>query len=304
MKVMYSDSYSEILDEIFEKNHSGRLHSSFETSINLKFGKRLINISSNHTVMPPFGIQTSNDNIKEIIFFIDKDEIIEFNKKENLLLFKKRKLQLKLFGRKYNPKISPIKIDKKNTRKNIMKITDYILENNYENGFGIQNTEFINIIFGKEKIFTELSKKFYAVKEQIKFHKTGIENYQYFLGRGKGLTPSGDDFIIGIMAAMAFSKNGILEELKNELLTDMEKFTTDISCEYLYYSSLNSFSLNIKEFCEKIFNYEAASTEEQNKLYNSFLKLIKNGHTSGMDTLLGILLHSSVLFNENTDELQ
>lgn len=303
MKVMYSDFYSEIIDEIFEKNYNGELHSSFESSINLKFGTKLINISSNYTVMPPFGIQTSKNNIKEIISFIDKDEIIEFNKKENLLLFKKRKLQLKLLGKKYNPKILPIKIDKKNTKKNIMKIINYILENNNENGFGVQNIEFINIIFEKEKASTELLKKFYTIREHIKTQNTDVKDYKYFLGRGEGLTPSGDDFIIGIMAVMAFSNNNTLEILKNKLLIGIEKLTTDISCEYLYYGSSGNFSLNIKEFCEKLFNYKENSIEEENDLYDSFLRLIKNGHTSGMDTLFGILLYSSVIFNENIDEL-
>lgn len=36
----------------FEKEDKGKLHSLFETSINLKFGERLINISCNNTVMP------------------------------------------------------------------------------------------------------------------------------------------------------------------------------------------------------------------------------------------------------------
>ena len=294
MKIMYSDSYSEIVQDIFDKEQNGRLHSSFETSINIKFGDRLVNISSNHTVMPPFGIQVSNKTIKEIIDFIDENEIIEFVKKENLLLFKKEKLQLKLFGNKYTPKISPIKIDRNNVQKNLKKIINYILENDHKNGFGIENEELINIIFEKEKAFTELTKRFYSIKEDIKFHNMETEIYRYFLGRGEGLTPSGDDFIIGIVAAMAFSNDKTLEILNTRILRDTKKFTTDISCEYLYHSSFSNFSLNIKEFCESLFNSNSNIDTEENKLYNSYTKLITNGHTSGMDTLLGIMLYTAI----------
>ena len=303
MKIMYSDSYSEVTQEIFEKEHIGKLHSKFETSINLKFGNRLVNISSNQTVMPPFGIQVSSKSIKEIISLIEEDEVITFNKKENLLLFEKENLQLKLLEKKYTPKITPLKIDKKNAKKNIMKIIDYVLENNLENGFRVQNKEFINIIFGNEKSNSELCKRFQSLKEQIKSHNMDIQDYRYFLGRGEGLTPSGDDFLIGIMAVMAFNNDKLLEVLGDKLLVDIEKMTTDISCEYLYYARFNNFSLNIIKFCKKLFTYKYDEIKNQNELYSSYLRLIENGHTSGIDTLLGILLYSSTAFDENINEL-
>ena len=57
MRAVSSNSYSENIMLVLEKEDKGKLHSLFETSINLKFGEILINISCNNTVMPPFGIQ-------------------------------------------------------------------------------------------------------------------------------------------------------------------------------------------------------------------------------------------------------
>ena len=102
---------------------------------------------------------------------------------------------------------------------------------------------------------------------------------------------------------MAFNNDKSLEVLGDKLLVDIEKMTTDISCEYLYYARFNNFSLNIIKFCKKLFTYKYDEIKNQNELYSSYLRLIENGHTSGIDTLLGILLYSSAAFDENINEL-
>ena len=297
MRAVSSDSYSENIMTVFEKEGKGKLHSIFETSINLKFGERLINISCNHTVMPPFGIQIPEYGIKKITANIENGEEIIFDSKEKSLLFQDMELKLNLRGWIYGSKILPVKADKKNIEKNIKEILGYFLGNNDKNGFGIGNKRFVKVITDVENstLNEEVLVKINNIRKDVEAGKTEIKNYNYFLGRGEGLTPGGDDFIIGIMAAMNFLNHKKTEKLKKELMQDIYMKTTDISAEYLYYGSHSCFSLNITEFCKKLLFDNINSEEEKKALYKSYENLIKNGHTSGVDTLMGILLYTTAV---------
>ena len=297
MRAVSSDSYSENIILILEKEEKGTLHSVFETSINLKFGERLVNISCNHTVMPPFGIQIPEYGMKRITADIENDEEIIFDSKEKSLLFKDMELKLNLQGKAYSSKILPVKINKNNAEKNIKEILSYFLGNNYKNGFGIVNREFVKVITDVENsvLNEEILIKINNIRKDVKAGKAEIQNYNYFLGRGEGLTPGGDDFIVGIMAAMNFFNHKKAEKLKKELMQDIYKKTTDISAEYIYYGTFSCFSLNITEFCKKLLFDNINSEEEKKALYESYENLIKNGHTSGVDTLMGILLYSTAV---------
>ena len=297
MRAVSSDSYSENVMLIFEKEEKGKLHSVFETSINLKFGERLVNVSCNRTVMPPFGIQVPEHVIKKLTADIENSEEIIFDNTGKSLLFKDMDLKLNLRGRMYGNKILPAKADKKNAEKNIKEILNYFLGNNDRNGFGIANREFVKVITDVENstLNEEVLVKINNLRKDVEAGKTEIKNYNYFLGRGEGLTPGGDDFIIGMMAAMNFLNHNKAKKLKKELMQDIDKKTTDISAEYLYYGVLSCFSLNITKFCEKLLFDNINSEEEKKALYKSYENLIKNGHTSGVDTLMGILLYSTAV---------
>ena len=293
MRAVSSNSYSENILLVLEKEDKGKLHSLFETSINLKFGERLINISCNNTVMPPFGIQVPEYCIKKITADIENREEIIFDSTEKSLLFKDMDLKLNLRGKIYDSRILPVQADKKNAEKNIKEILDYFLGNNEKNGFGIGNREFVKVITDVENstLNEEVLVKINNIRKDIEAGKTEIKSYNYFLGRGEGLTPGGDDFIIGIMAAMNFFNHKKTGKLKKELMQDIYKKTTDISAEYLYYGVISCFSLNITEFCKKLLLNNINKEEEKKTLYKSYENLIKNGHTSGVDTLMGILLY-------------
>ena len=202
-------------------------------------------------------------------------------------------LKLNLRGKVYDSRILPVQADKKNAEKNIKEILDYFLGNNEKNGFGIGSREFVKVITDVENstLNEEVLVKINNIRKDIEAGKTEIKNYNYFLGRGEGLTPGGDDFIIGIMAAMNFFNHKKTGKLKKELMQDIYKKTTDISAEYLYYGVISCFSLNITEFCKKLLLNNINKEEEKKALYKSYENLIKNGHTSGVDTLMGILLY-------------
>lgn len=108
---------------------------------------------------------------------------------------------------------------------------------------------------------------------------------RYFLGRGKGLTPSGDDIILGILSvdqAFPFLQSAF-KQILNTLLLE-KGLTTTVSEEYLTYALKGQFSTILI----KIMRFLSGS---QNESANDLLEeLLQNGHTSGLDTATGICL--------------
>lgn len=105
------------------------------------------------------------------------------------------------------------------------------------------------------------------------------------IGLGEGLTPSGDDFLCGVLAATWLDRNGRGNELRallNEPLREKLGETNDISAAFLDCALRGQFSRPVTELSQ-MNPYTAAA---------SFRAI---GHSSGVDTLNGILYGLSLL---------
>lgn len=115
-----------------------------------------------------------------------------------------------------------------------------------------------------------------------------------YIGLGPGLTPSYDDMIVGILAMLhsdrLLDKSRLIQTL-NLSLKQLELLTTKISATFLTYAINGLFSLNlltvIKRIRQRNYNRQAIVT--------SIHELLRFGHTSGADVLLGIWLGSLIL---------
>ena len=99
------------------------------------------------------------------------------------------------------------------------------------------------------------------------------------LGLGTGLTPSGDDFLCGVLAGFLLSGSTGHPFAKHlrDMLADKLTDTIDISAAFLSCALKNQFSLPVNRL------YELSSPKE---ILTSFETV---GHSSGTDTLCGIL---------------
>jgi len=110
------------------------------------------------------------------------------------------------------------------------------------------------------------------------------------IGLGSGLTPSGDDLLVGYMAGLCsrtgenITRKNFLSFLGKTLIVLSEK-TTDISRTYLYHSARGQFSKNLAILAEAI-----CKGMDTNRLYAIAASAMKMGHTSGMDAVTGLLL--------------
>jgi len=111
--------------------------------------------------------------------------------------------------------------------------------------------------------------------------------YDYWIGRGPGLTPSGDDMMTGLLASMEMQ--GILSldlraTLKEYLEKQGLKRTTPVACEYLLYALRGFFHASIRNLCM------AFSSGDEQQFASSLAEMEKIGHTSGIDTIIGMLI--------------
>ena len=245
----YTGSISSLMLLYMKNEKIGYVHSIFKDSLNIKFGENLVYISGLEKKLVSFGCRISDDKIEKIIkkvktgdIVVQKDEKMVFYTDSgvevlNLSLNKIEELRI--------PHISSIEY-RQEVFKNIM---ENVKDIDLANKSGLDNTE------------DELEEKFSnGLTEEIQ---------EYLTGRGKGLTPSGDDLLIGYSFICRLCGENI------ELLYGNS--TTDISRQYFDAFNRGYISENILDLLKK-------DTEK------AIRDIMEIGHTSGYDTLLGIVL--------------
>jgi hypothetical protein len=113
-----------------------------------------------------------------------------------------------------------------------------------------------------------------------------IEAIKTFAGCGFGLTPSGDDFITGMLNALfilrEISGNKNLDSLRNKILQEAESENI-ISSNAMKMAANGRFHERMKNM---IF---ALSEKDENKIHSNCHQLLTMGETSGADMLTGFL---------------
>jgi hypothetical protein len=110
------------------------------------------------------------------------------------------------------------------------------------------------------------------------------------IGLGSGLTPSGDDLLVGYLAGLWCTVQDKDERARFVLklgknIIDLSSKTNDISRTYLYHAAQGQVSSRLAELAEGI-----CYGEDRERLGEVAEAAFKVGHTSGMDTVTGLLI--------------
>jgi len=235
-----------------------KLYSSFEKTRNYCRGKKLISF-----VLPEIGNGANNIVVSKLPE--DKKIIIK-----------------NIDGPFYNSKIEKMREASKD------KI-DFCIKNLIEYSPPLS----MSFIFDKKK---ESSFKTKFQKLVLKQMKEGI----YFLGKrnyamsakklsglGFGLTPSGDDFLSGIVLAMSIGSN------KDKARIIVKNCKTE---NLISYNTLkNHLRSRAEEKIKKFIN--SLRFEDRDKIHRCLMKVINKGHTSGSDFLSGFLFEIKNIYN-------
>lgn len=121
-----------------------------------------------------------------------------------------------------------------------------------------------------------------------------LKDLTYYLGRGQGLTPSGDDFLVGLYC-VSFCDQGLAKKMRVLRSVDFKKFTTSISAAYLEAARSGHFNPDLIELLK---------TKNSSQFENKVSTILEIGHRSGMDTLEGVLLGLSLMEKEGHDQYE
>lgn len=103
--------------------------------------------------------------------------------------------------------------------------------------------------------------------------------YQWLLGRGKGLTPSGDDIVAGYAFAMWMGGEGVIDAA---LDSEARKRTTATSATLLHTLRFGNTAPALHQvWC-------AAQLGDSNAIDSALARMLAIGHTSGGDTVYGM----------------
>lgn len=132
-----------------------------------------------------------------------------------------------------------------------------------------------------------------AVRELLhatRRHDLNASAVEALIGLGSGLTPSGDDLLVGYMAGLwctGQDKNERMQFLGSlgETITGFSSKTNDISRTYLYHAAQGQVSSWLSNLAEVI-----CRGENPGHLSEITEAAMSIGHTSGMDAVTGLLI--------------
>lgn len=102
---------------------------------------------------------------------------------------------------------------------------------------------------------------------------------KYLVGRGPGLTPAGDDMLVGYLSILTMFTPERARELSEALTVDSLS-TTEVSLAYLMSATQGHFSSPIHDLYKAVI--------EDGDLVEAIRRIIRIGHTSGKDMTYGI----------------
>ncbi|MFO1446039.1 DUF2877 domain-containing protein [Bacillus sp. Bva_UNVM-123] len=258
---------SNYLPHIFFENSLGRIHSIFQTSFNIVIQEQLVHFGALGTPLSAFGVNIPSNSLERImklieignsVLYQDGNVIIHTTYYEVIIkLDKILEVDLRLNR-------LPIDLLKNNEIFRLINEMDFI-----------KNSGVIHSVVESDLIKEIIN----ARSDNKQVIKRGIA---HFLGRGIGLTPSGDDFISGlIMVESSFSNHSFWQDELRDYLKSHS--TTDVSYSYLN-CLLNGY---VSEgFRNLLINLSV--TVEKTKAIRIVNNILAYGHTSGIDTLFGI----------------
>ena len=113
---------------------------------------------------------------------------------------------------------------------------------------------------------------------------------QPLIGLGSGLTPGGDDLLVGYLAGLWCTVQDRSERIQfvaslGKIIVSLSEKTNGISRTYLYHAAQGQVSSRLADLAEAI--CRAENPERLSKIAEASFSI---GHTSGMDAVTGLLI--------------
>lgn len=241
----------DLVDELLENAEELTCHSRFSNGINLQVGNQLIFIGNDQKGCVPFGIHLSIHDFQRLTQQFNREASIE----RTYLGLRLGQLELEI--------------------RNIAIYHNQLRGQN----FGVSDESCAKLVqltqqfAGTGLDFSDLmTAKLFA-------NRSSADYINYYIGRGLGLTPAGDDFTIGLLAVDAVRSFLPIDFRLLLRKAVSEQRTTAVSETYLLSASKGHFSSLVIKVIENL---------NHSQLDQAIMLLADSGSTSGRDTLAGI----------------
>ncbi|MCA9766220.1 MAG: DUF2877 domain-containing protein [Carnobacterium sp.] len=263
---------SSYLTDFLKEDYSGFVHSIFTHSLNIQLGKQLVHVSDLLEPLSAFGLKIDNEKMKSLLKAVKINHFVNY---QNNTLF---------FYNHLNKIVSIINLEALIETDLTLKSIDFLSNDQLEETVFYKE---LNRLPLKMKTGLPLSTEtINHIDELSKYPQEKLSDYSiynHFVGRGIGLTPSGDDFLIGYLSVLTLfgQQKEPIQALRPFIRTEQ---TTDISLAYLTCLLHEVVNENIKDLVESIYS------NDQKAIQSKLEWMLLFGHTSGTDTLYGILI--------------
>ncbi|TQS74901.1 DUF2877 domain-containing protein [Ornithinibacillus gellani] len=281
------EEYSQHIPLLFTQADTGIVHSKFDNGLNVRMGEHLLFIGTTKNGKLPFGIHVKQEALQKLLQHVNQFDQVYWIQSTCELQFHEGMIALDIkAASKFNFAIEPV-IHRKVMLEHLPALASCFIQHTAETGLNVLVEDYLLHELDGSHAENEVIEKHDALLAAITTNKTedAIRVLRYFLGRGKGLTPSGDDYIVGILAvhaATSICSEAFIHAI--QVLLD-ERITTDVSREYLFYALQGAFSSTVVHVI-----HELTKKNTKNNLQARLEALLSVGHSSGADTVFGILV--------------
>lgn len=251
----------------------GKIHTLFENSLNIEFPFGLVHVGQTGMPLSPFGCLIAPEDYHELFIQCQPGDLVR--SKQGKLYFYTQKKVIKVdLGtfEEVDLSIPKLNLSAAELEDNLLYqvVAEVFFSLSIETGLPLTDTI---------KKGLQILARPDSVNEQL----TDETIIRLLIGRGIGLTPSGDDILIGYTFARVLFQEAA-EWQKEVALALKEKKTTAISEAY--------FTALLNGYINENFLYLAQlfTEKDREKIEETINNLKQFGHTSGTDTLYGFAL--------------
>ena len=266
---------SSSLHQVFSRSRNGKIHSLFNHSFNIGFEEDLVNINRMGNQLSSFGINLDAGELDVLLPNLEIGDLVKSDG-ARLLIYSTYGAVISIETNKL--KVIDLALKPIKATPNRLILIHNILEQ-------IELSQRVGLPLNTSDL-----KQLVALvggKPDSTAFKMAV---RYLVGRGKGLTPSGDDLLLGFfLVQQLFSQSS---SLTDSLISYIEQNTTAISTAYLKSLKNGYISEFFQAFCQ------AAAHEDKTGLEQAVEKIKTFGSTSGYDSLLGLSLGISKIEGE------
>ncbi|HCI94732.1 MAG TPA: hypothetical protein DHV44_00335 [Providencia sp.] len=275
---------------------TGKVEQVFNKAINISIGNILYTLLSSQLDNAPNSCRLINKDfslltlkVGDPIYFSDNEMVIGENYLISFSLCKKWQLPIIIFD--YKKLTNP---DYLLYIANQIKSLDIILNHNVDSLFNYQGDNVFYLSIAKQ--LAQLRLKLIDLlinKDQQKLPHI----IRQFVGLGIGLTPSGDDYLVGLMAFLLLKEHpafAFYPEFYQGIIQSKSQ-TTPISAITLEKALNQEYRENMQQLIQMLVD------AKETNIYPQFLEILNIGSSSGSDMLFGLrdALYLTHYFGEN-----